>query len=188
MALMHQPLPGRGHGGGIHHRVAAEGGEFQGLAAELVDGAEVSAADLEDGVDARLVEGEAAAPRDGQAVLHVLAALGAAEQAQGGEVGHAAAHRFELVALEHLGQGSLAGEDEGEHEARVHVEIGEDAQDGQHFGAHVVRLVDEEDGAEPVVAVDGFKTLLQAPDQHGIGARGGEAGHRDLAADVPLGE
>src|SRR5213594_1642972 len=84
-----------------------EGGDgraLERLAAEAVDGADVTSADLEDGVDGPLVEGDGAGPCDAQAVFEVLPSLRAAEQTQHRAVGQAAADGGQLLAFEQLAQ------------------------------------------------------------------------------------
>src|SRR3954464_5199128 len=71
----------------------------------------------------------------------------------------------------------------------VHVEVGEDAEHGEDVGAQLVTLVEQEHGSSTLVVRSALETLLQATDEHWIGAGGlSAAGDGDLAAHVALGQ
>jgi hypothetical protein len=57
-------------------------------------------------------------------------------------VDDAASHGLLLVAGEQRAERRLAGDDERDHEAAVHVEVGEDAEHTQDVGAELVTLVE----------------------------------------------
>lgn len=77
----------------------------------------------------------------------VLRELLAREQPELGVVDDPAGHGFLLVAREQRAERRLPGDDEREHEAAVHVEVGEDAEHAEDVGAELVALVEQEHGS-----------------------------------------
>jgi hypothetical protein len=113
----------------------------------------------------------------------------AGQQAELGVVDNATGHRFLVVAREQRAQWALPGDDEGEHEAAVHVEVGEMRSMPRTSGMQFVALVEEEDGLRPSLSAVPSKRSLQATDENRVGAGGlGAAGDGDLAAYVALGQ
>ena len=61
-----------------------------------------------------------------------------------GLMGEPACDVFELIAAKHGPQSELSGQHNTEYEARVHLEVGEQAEHGEDIGPELVPLVDEE--------------------------------------------
>ena len=45
----------------------------------------------------------------------------------------------------------ISSEDETEHQSGIHVEVDQDSQSGQNGGAHVLCIIEQQDGSEAVV-------------------------------------
>jgi len=123
-------------------------------------------------------------------VLHVAARLLAREQAQLGVVGDPARDVLELLALERTPERGVPEEDEAHDEARVHVEVREHLEQAERLRAHLVHVVEDQDGS-PALAIGGglVEALLHGADEDGEGAsRFGSDGEGDLAAHVAAGE
>jgi hypothetical protein len=164
-------------------------GDLQGLQGEAVGGAEVSASDLVDRIDALGIEGDGLGAGDGRAVLQVRLGLGTGEEAKGGVVGEPLCHILQSAAAEEIGEGRLTGEDDAQDEAAVHLEVRDDAEDAEDIGPQLVGVIEDEDEAEAVGVGEGEVTLLEVSYQGGVGARRlHPGGHGDLAAHVAFGE
>lgn len=80
-------------------------------------------------------------------------------------------------------------EDEGDDEPGVHLEVGEDAQDGEDFGASVVAVIEDDHGSHAVLLDEGEAAVLDAAHEGAVVACGlGAEGGSDLAAEVSFGE
>mgnify|MGYP006294645071 FL=1 len=66
------------------------------------------------------------------------------------QVGEALGHGRLLGPGEQGREGRLAGEDEGDDQAAIQVEVGEETEHGQRLGAEAVGLIEEEAGSETV--------------------------------------
>jgi hypothetical protein len=117
------------------------GSQFKGFASQLVDGSEISTGDFENGVDGLFVKGEGMSAGYASSVLHVVVGFGTGEQSQGGDVSHASSDGLERWNLEHMTELVITSEDETEHQAGVHVEVGEYSESGKHGWAHVLGIV-----------------------------------------------
>jgi len=95
----------------------------------------------------------------------VLCELLAGQQAELSVVGDAAGHGLLVVAREQRAQGALPGDDQGEHEAAVHVEVGEDAEHAEDVGAQLVALVEHEHE-------HGLSAFVVNPPKRGAGLSG----------------
>ena len=101
----------------------------------------------------------------------------------------ASADGLELGSVEEAAELSIAGKDEAEHESRVHVEVGEEAEQGEHVGPQILSLVNDENGSEAVIVGESAKAILELSHDHVIGApdvETGGGGH--LRAEVAFGE
>ena len=115
--------------------------------------------------------------------------LVAGQQPEGGAMGEALGHGGLLGPGEQGREGWLAGEDEGDDQAAIHVEVGEEAEHGQRLGPQVLGLVEEEDGPEPIGGGGMLEGVLELAHQGGIDAGGREAaGDGDLLAEVAFAE
>lgn len=104
-------------------------------------------------------------------------------------MGEPPSDRLELVAFEQALEPGVSDQDDGEDESGVEVEVGEDAEGGEDLGSHVLGLVEEQDGSQPLVVELVGEALLELAQEAGIGAGGRQAaGGGDLAAHVSLGE
>jgi hypothetical protein len=72
-------LASRSHERGIDGGHALVGGELEGLAGKVVNGAEIAAGDFVDGIDCLGIEGGLSGAGDMEAVLDILSSLGTAE-------------------------------------------------------------------------------------------------------------
>jgi hypothetical protein len=184
-----QVLPGGGDEGRVDGGRGFESGEFEGLEGEMVDSTEVTAGELEDGIDGLGVEGEVFGAGDADPVLHVVEGFGAGEKPEGGEVSHAPADGFELGSVEKKAKLSVAGEDEAENESGIHVEVGEDPQLSEDVGTEILGFVDDENGTQTGIIGEGAKAVLELSMKEGEGAGDVEAcGGGHFAAEVALGE
>jgi hypothetical protein len=182
-------LSGGGDEGGVDGGRGPEGGELEGLEGEVVDGAKVSAGELEDGVDGLGVEGEVIGAGDANPVLHVIKGFGAGEKSEGGEVSHPPADGLELGSVEKQPQLAVAGEDEAQDEPGIHVEVGEHPQLGEDIGTEVLGLVQDEDRSKAVVVGKRAEAVLELSVEDGKGTGDIEpCGGGHLAAEVALGE
>jgi hypothetical protein len=138
----------------------------------VIDGLEVAASDLVDGVGVVVEEDLFGDAGELEPVLEICRGLVARELGQGGDVCEAPSDGLELVTLEELVEARVAGEDHREDGPRIELEVGQDAKRGEDVGPHVL-FVDEEDGAQPLL-VDLFReALLELAQEVGIVADGG---------------
>jgi len=169
--------------------VAGSGGVVERLEREVVGGAQVPRPISNRASSVRSSNGTRAAPATAQRWATYWASSSRDRQAELRVVDDAPGHRFLVVAREQRAQRALPGDDEGEHEAAVHVEVGEDAEHAQDVWVQLVTLVEEEHGSSALVVRSALEALLQATDEHRVGAGGlSAAGDGDLAAHVALGQ
>jgi hypothetical protein len=165
------------------------GSEFEALEAEVVNGAEVSAGDLVHRV-VRFVEKDLGfGARESKAVLEVGPGLISGEQRQSGDVCKPSSHGLELLSFEQKLEPGVSSQDDGQDEPGVEIEVGEDPEDGEDLRPHVLRFVEEQDGAQSLVVELGGEAFLEPAQETGIGTDRRQAtGEGDLSAHVALGE
>jgi hypothetical protein len=122
-------------------------------------------------------------------VLDVLGELLTGEQAKAGVVVDASGDGLLVIAREDGLELRLAAEDEAEDEAAVHLEVGEEADEGEGVAAEVLRLVEEDDRAAAFAVDSVLEALLEGAHEEGVGAGWSRAAGRGyFAAEVSFGE
>ena len=87
-------------------------------------------------------------------------------------MGQALGHSDLVGSAQQGAEGRLSGQHHGEHEAAVHVEVGEQPQHGQRFGPQVMALIHYEDGTQAIGVGVLREGLLEATHQSWIDAGG----------------
>ena len=87
-------------------------------------------------------------------------------------MGEPAAYVDQIVAAEQASQRRLTGQHDAHDQATIHFEVGHHAQEAEYIGPDVVAVVDEEHRADAAGVGGGDEVLLQATNQHRVGAGG----------------
>jgi hypothetical protein len=96
------------------------GGQLEGSAGQVVDGAEVAAGDLVDRIRGLRVEGGLSGASDAQAMLHLVGGFRTAEEPEHDKVSHAPADRLQFGAVEQRAGLGVPGQDETRDLGRCH--------------------------------------------------------------------
>jgi len=162
----------------------AFGRHHEGVEGHCIDGAHVSPGDLEESVDGGVCEEARSGADLIKAMGDIIPGPVRREVEELDMSGQTHGQGIEGIAQEGLEERRLTAQDHWERKSAVHVEVGEEPEDGEDLGGHILCLVDEQYVAEPVAegVLDG---VLQASDQGRVLSCGGKSeGHGELPTQV----
>jgi hypothetical protein len=155
----------------------------------MIGGAQIATANLVKGLDGATVEGRSRGAGDPATVFNVGAGLRARQRPQDRAMGQTVGHVHQAFVAQESRQGRLSRQHEAHHQAAIHLEIGQDAQDAKDLRPDAVAIVQKDHGPHAVRVQVIDKALLQAAHQDRISSRRLQShGGSDLAAQITFGQ